>query len=280
MKRRSLKAKAAPATPISTPSAEISPDSPTPAPAAPTPAPRRQPAAAKTSAALPRTPLHTTDRQTQPAPSAPAPAASAGDRSAPLYYGNGSKKEQEEEAPPMKSTSPAAQPAPSFVTASPARPNPAPGRATSVSDYRANIERQTREQKSTGSLLGIIVYSLIAFCVLGALLAGYGTYVLSKQIHQESVTMTDLDSRYSAQNQALTAQIKANNDTLTQELTQAQAQLNRQQELILRQQEAITKLMATNDALASALRTERQSRAGETASLRARIHVLENQAHL
>jgi chromosome segregation ATPase len=155
-----------------------------------------------------------------------------------------------------------------------------------VNDYRANVERQSREQKSVGGMIAIIVYTLAGLFVLGGLLAAYGAYTISRQMHQQSVTLTDLDSRYSAETQALTAQLKASNDSLTEALTQAQAQLKRQQELLAREQEQLTrqqdvsnKLVTANDAITAALRQERQQRAAETATLRAHVRTLEEQRY-
>jgi len=145
-------------------------------------------------------------------------------------------------------------------------------RPVSAVDYRTNVERQTREQQSIGGLLTIIVYVLIGFFVLTSSLAGYGLYALSKQLQKQSLTMGELDRHYAAENQALTAQLKSTMDTLTQ----AQAQIGREQELILRQQEAINKLMTANDAVAASLRQERLIRADETSTLRSRVNQMES----
>lgn len=126
----------------------------------------------------------------------------------------------------------------------------------------------------------MVVYGLAGLFVLGALLAGYGAYVITKQLHQQSVTMSDLDSRYSAQNRALTAELKATNDSLTEALTKTQGQLSRQQELLVRQQDSINKVITADDANIAAWRQERQARAAETASLRNRLRNLEDQPRL
>jgi hypothetical protein len=170
-------------------------------------------------------------------------------------------------------TTPSASPAPSTSTpsAAPARSTPSTGRAASVVDYRTNVERQSREQKSVGDLLSIIVYTLIALFVVGASLSGYGAYVLSKQLHQQSVTVDDLDKRLSDQNRALADQLKATMATLSD----AQGQIAREQDLILKQQETINKLLSSAQDNAAAIRTERQTRAEETAGLRARLRDLE-----
>ena len=151
-------------------------------------------------------------------------------------------------------------------------------RPAGVTDYRSNIDRQSREQKSIGGILNIIVYGLIAFFVIAAILAGYGAHDVYKQLHQQSVTVSDLDSRYSQATEQLGDQIK----TTQQSVQQLQAQLNRTQELAVRQQDTITKLQAALDAEVEAMRQERATRAAETSirvsensALRARIHALE-----
>ena len=70
----------------------------------------------------------------------------------------------------------------------------------------------------------------------------------------------------------LNAKLAATQDTLAQ----AQAQIARQQDLILRQQEEINRLIAATNDNADALKAEKQARAQETASLRARVRDLEN----
>ncbi len=147
-----------------------------------------------------------------------------------------------------------------------------------MTDYRSNIERQSREQKSIGGVLSILVYSLIGLFVVGALLAGYGAFVFSKQIHQQSVTMSDLDSRYAAQNQTLTAELKSTQEALLQVQTLA----TRQQDILARQQDTINKLLTATSDDANAIRQEHAARAeetsireNETAALRARVRTLE-----
>ena len=151
-------------------------------------------------------------------------------------------------------------------------------RPASAVDYRGNIERQTREQKSIGGLLNIVVYSLIGLFVLGGLLAAYGAHDVYKQLQSQSTTVSDLDSRYSAQNQQIVAQLKATQEALTQVQTLA----SRQQETITKQQDAIAKLTTAGEAEQAALRQEKAARtaesltrASETAYLRARVHELQ-----
>ncbi len=198
-----------------------------------------------------------------------------GTRPATLYYSSGTRKEKEETTP-MKTT-PSASPAPTSTTApavatTPVRTTPASGARTNpVVDYRSNVERQAREQKSVGSLLSIIVYALIALFVISAGLSGYGAKVIFDRLHDQSVTVSDLDQRLSAQNQALSNQLQ----TTMSNLAVAQGNISREQELILKQQETINKLISAAEDNAAAVRTERATRAEETSNIRARLRDLE-----
>jgi len=176
-------------------------------------------------------------------------------------------------------TIPTASPAPASAAASataiptsvtrPATSAPRP--AAGTVDYRANVERQSREQKSVGNILSYIVYGFIGISLIAAGLAGYGGYTLSRQIHDQSVTVSDLDARYAAANKDLLTKLAATQDTLTQ----AQAQITRQQDLILKQQDALNRLATSANSTAYDLKKEAQARAQETANLRARVRDLD-----
>ncbi len=162
---------------------------------------------------------------------------------------------------------------PSHAAATSMTSRPAPTRAPSALDYRANIDRQAREQNSVGSFLAIVVYSLLGLFVLGACLAGYGTWALSKQIHQQSLTIGDLDRHYSDEDDLLKARLK----TVSQDLAQSDALAGRQQQIVEQQQATITKLSALTEQLSANLQAERQLRSIETTTLRARVRSLENE---
>jgi hypothetical protein len=147
-----------------------------------------------------------------------------------------------------------------------------------VSDYRSNIDRQSREQKSIGGILSVVVYSLIGLFVIGTALAAYGAHDVYRQLHSQSVTVSDLDARYAAANQQLNDQLKVTE----QSVIQLQGQLAHSEELALRQQDALAKLQAALEAETAALREERATRAAETSirasetsALRTRIRNLE-----
>ncbi|MCE0482940.1 MAG: hypothetical protein LV479_01725 [Methylacidiphilales bacterium] len=272
MKRRSLKPQTQPVLkPLSrTPGELVEPAADT--------AHAQEPAPARTKSA----PALTTRPASSPAEPGPRIASTTnpsssphGTRPATLYYSSTPRKDKEEPTPMKSTTTPT--PASSSSATSPVSSTvsrtttTASVRPSSISDYRTNAERQAREQKSVGNILAYLVYTLIAFFVIGAALAGYGAYVVSKQLHQQSVTVDDLDARLTARSDALEGQLKTTMTTLSE----AQSQIARQQELILKQQETINKLIAAAQDNAAAIRTERAARAGETASLRARVKDLE-----
>jgi hypothetical protein len=210
------------------------------------------------------------------ASSAPASAASH-TAHAPAHVGSAAAR------PSGTTTSAAASPAPassgasraiSTTIASPASSSKPAG----VSDYRSNIDRQSREQKSIGGILNFIVYALIGLFVVGTALAAYGAHDVYRQLRSQSVTVSDLDTRYSAANQQLNDQLKVTE----QSVIQLQNELAHSQELALRQQDAIGKLQTSLDAETAALREERATRAAETSiresetsTLRSRIRNLE-----
>jgi hypothetical protein len=217
-------------------------------------------------------------RYTPPASRPAAPAATPTGSSG-LYYSTGASPRKEDAptpTPSMKTTTP-----PAATTGPAAAYRSLPSAATasrpaSVSDYRANVERQAREQRSVGNVLAYIVYAIGALLILGAGLAIYGGYTLSRQIHEQSMTINDLDARYSAQNLKLTQALTATDETLAQ----AQAQIRREQELILRQQDSINQLVTANNDCVAAIRQERSARAEETASLRTKIRSIEETPRL
>jgi hypothetical protein len=141
-------------------------------------------------------------------------------------------------------------------------------------DYRANVERQSREQKSVGSILSYIVYGLIAFFLLSAVLAGYGAKTIFDRLQDQSATVAELEQNFSDKNKELNAKLIVTQDTLTQ----VQAQTTREQDLILKQQDQINKLTASLNESLNALKSEKAARAQDSAAIRARIKELENRS--
>ncbi len=217
-----------------------------------------------------------------------------GTRPATLYYSSNPRKDKEAPSP-MKTIPTSGQPSASAsststasattplrtsaatTAASAVRPSTtASARPAGTIDYRANVERQTREQKSVGNILSYVVYGLIGFFVISAGLAGYGTKVIFDRLHDQSMTVSDLDARYAAATKDLNAKLATSQDTLSQ----AQAQITRQQALIVSQQEELNRLIAATNDNVNALKLEKQARTQETSALRARVKDLENREAL
>jgi hypothetical protein len=222
-----------------------------------------------------------------------------GTRPATLYYSTPRKEATPSMKPhtnaspsPATSTSSAgssasaARPATSAATAAAANPSatrPAASAPAAASrpaatnfDYRTNVERQSREQKSVGNILAYFVYGLAILFLLTACLAGYGAYTINKQLRDESTSISGLDDKYAAKVAELNKEIATTQDTLIQ----AQATIGRQQELLNKQEEEIgqlrTAINAASSASAEAIQHEAHARAQDTAALRARVRDLEN----
>jgi hypothetical protein len=221
-----------------------------------------------------------------------------GTRPATLYYSSQPRKTEKAESPaptaspsPMKTIPTASATSASSATTSSSATRPATSasstttpssaarttnpasasRPTSPVDYRTNVERQSREQKSVGSILSYVVYGFIAIFLLGVILAAYGANVIFERINSQSVTVSELDAHYASATKDLNSKVAAAQDTMTQ----AQAQIARQQDLIVHQQDEINKLInATNDN-STAIKNERGARAQETSNLRIRLRQVE-----
>ena len=176
--------------------------------------------------------------------------------------------------PATSATAPSATATRPVATTTPTRP------AATNFDYRANVDRQTREQKSVGSILAYFVYGLIAFFVLAAGLATYGSVVIFDKLHDQATSISGLDDKYSQKVDELNKRLAATQDSLIQ----AQAQNARQLDLLNKQEEEINQLRAAlnaaSSASAEAIHAEAHARSQEAASLRARIRDLEYRTSL
>ena len=253
-------------------------------PAAAAAAPPRTTPSSPTRTSQPATAANESAKPTTTSVSATSTSATSsphGTRPATLYYSSYPRKEKEATAS-MKTTPTATTASSSSASPTASQPAASPrvSAATTVGsprpssniDYRANVERQSREQKSVGNILSYIVYGLIAFFVISTGLAIYGADVIFKRLNDQSQTVSDLDARYSDANKLLNAKLSVTEDTLTQ----AQSQIARQQELIMKQQEDLNRLLTAINDEGNALKVEKQARAQETASLRARVRDLED----
>jgi hypothetical protein len=176
---------------------------------------------------------------------------------------------------PSTSATPASRPAaatsPSTARPATASAASAPRTAATNFDYRANVDRQSREQKSVGSLLAYFVYGLIAVFVVGGGLAIYGSVVIFDKLHDQSTSISSLDDKYTGKVAALNKELATTQD----KLAAAQAQIARQQDLINKEQEQLNQLLVQINDNTNALNKEHQARLQEAATLRSRIRDLE-----
>lgn len=111
-----------------------------------------------------------------------------------------------------------------------------------VSDFRKNAERQAKEQHAVGNVLAWVGYSLLGAVILFALLASFGGYTLYEMIQRQSVTVAQLDARYTDQlnkQQADLAQLRAETDKLTDQLSAVANLMAKQQEQLKRTAAAV-----------------------------------------
>ncbi|NUN93376.1 MAG: hypothetical protein HUU04_06310 [Verrucomicrobiae bacterium] len=94
----------------------------------------------------------------------------------------------------------------------------------SFNAYRQNVQRQSREQKLFGTVVGALVYALVGAVLLVAGLAAYGGYVLSRQIKEQSATISEMEGRFNAQLAALSDSLKETRDTVETLESTSQAQ--------------------------------------------------------
>ena len=138
-------------------------------------------------------------------------------------------------------------------------PNP------TISDFRKNTDRQRREQKSVTSLISGVAYALIGGILLVAILAGFGGYVLWKQIQSQAVTVAQVNAKIDEQVAALRA-----------EQEQFKKFAADQAAFDIEVKEKLGKISASIDRVASTVREERETRAKDLAAIRKRLGRLEN----
>lgn len=137
----------------------------------------------------------------------------------------------------------------------------------SISDFRKNAERQSKEQHAVGNVLTWIGYGLVAAVIFIAAMAALGGYTLKKMIDSQSVSIQQLDDRYSAQ-------LAKSQEELTQmrtELDKMADQLATATNLMAKQQEQLKRTAASADDSSAILK----ARTREIADLRARVNRLE-----
>jgi len=150
-------------------------------------------------------------------------------------------------------------------TSTPSNPMPTLSPSPTISDFRKNADRQRREQKSVTSLLSGVAYALIGGILLVAILAGFGGYVLYKQIQNQAVTVAQLNDKLDGQIAAL----KIEQEQFKKFATDQAA-------FDVEVKEKLGKISAAADRTSAALRDEKESRAKDLAAIQKRLGRLEN----
>lgn len=141
-------------------------------------------------------------------------------------------------------------------------------RPSGTPDYRRNVQRQVREQRAVGSILGIVV-TLIALILLAGLgFAGYGAYILSQDLGAQKVSTSQMRSA-----------LRGDIDQLQATLDKARKDLRIIQDALIDQQEDTARLADSVgfrlDKLQDAVNEEQRARQSETLLLRRRASELE-----
>ncbi len=82
------------------------------------------------------------------------------------------------------------------------------------SNYTRNVERQSKEQKSMNTILSGVGLFLLVLVLIFAVSAGFGGYVLWKEIQNQQVTVGRLDAKYAAAISGLDENIVRTNEEI------------------------------------------------------------------
>jgi uncharacterized protein HemX len=171
--------------------------------------------------------------------------------------------------PPRKTADTAAEAPGKTSNLSDPMPTQIPTIQPTISDFRRNTDRQRREQRAATNLLSGVAYIFLGGLVLLAVLAGFGGYVLWKQIKNQSVTVAQLNAKVDQQDTELSQRIEQIREEIK---AQAEAQAATDQQ----QQDRIGKLASLQEKVAAALREEKDARAKDVVLLAKRLQKLEN----
>lgn len=135
---------------------------------------------------------------------------------------------------------------------------------TPFSQYQQNVQRQRHEQHAVGSILSGVAITLIAAIILVAFLAGYGGWVLSRQIKEQNVTLNDLAKKNERTFALLNEDLKSAEKAID-ELTATDQALKQR----------VSTLQTQLDQLLSQIRKERSADQFRLQKLENRIYDLE-----
>jgi len=132
----------------------------------------------------------------------------------------------------------------------------------SMSDFRRNAERQSKEQKVTGNILSGIAYALLAVILIVASLSGFGGYVMWRQIQSQATTVAQLSD-------------KLNNEVAVLREESAITKKNAN-ENFRRQQEILNKTTVALEQQRASFLAEQKKKDREILSLQGRLNRIEN----
>ncbi len=132
----------------------------------------------------------------------------------------------------------------------------------SMSDFRRNAERQSKEQKATGNILSGIAYALLAVILIVASLSAFGGYVMWRQIQSQATTVAQLSD-------------KLNNEVAVLREESAITKKNAD-ENFRRQQEILNKTTVALEQQRASFLAEQKKKDREILSLQGRLNRIEN----
>lgn len=172
-----------------------------------------------------------------------------------------------EDEPAKPAAAPPPRPA-AHRPAAKATGGPIPSIRPTAPDYRRNVQRQVREQRAVGSILGIVVALIALLLLAGIGFAGYGAYILFQDLGAQKVSTSQLR-----------AALRGDIDQLQAAQEKARKDLRIIQDALIDQQEDTARLADSVgfrlDKLQDAVNEEQRARQAETLLLRRRAAELE-----
>ena len=149
-----------------------------------------------------------------------------------------------------------------LLTPLPPMETPMSSQIPSMSDFRRNAERQSKEQKTTGNILSGIAYALLAVIMIVASLSAFGGYVMWRQIQSQATTVAQLSD-------------KLNNEVAVLRDEAAITKKNAD-ENFRRQQEILNKTIVSLEQQRANFLAEQKKKDREILSLQGRLTRIEN----
>lgn len=149
-------------------------------------------------------------------------------------------------------------------TSTPSNPMPTLSPSPTINDFRRNTDRQRREQKSVSTLLSGVAYALFGGILFVGLLAGFGGYILYKQIQNQAVTVAQVDAKVDQQ----VATLKTDQELLKKFAADQSA-------FDVEVKDKLSKLASVGDKNSAAIRDEKDARTKDIAAIIKRLSKVE-----